>query len=77
MTFKIVHKYCRVKTYILKTNPTVELSKKKQALAVMKESGIACTATYQWNKLNTTMRMLVHKIKINNNIVVSWFWWDD
>ena len=47
----------------LKTSP-IELSK-KQALAVMKESAIARTAIYQWNKLNTTVRMLVHKTKVS------------
>ena len=44
--------------------PVPELSK-KQALAVMKESAIARTAVYQWNKLNTTVRMLVHKTTVS------------
>ena len=47
----------------LTMTPVPELSK-KQALAVMKDSAIARTAIYQWNKLNTTVRMLVHKTKV-------------
>ena len=41
----------------------VELTK-KQALALMKESAIARTAVYQWNKLNTAVRILVHKTTV-------------
>ena len=42
-----------------------ELTKKK-LLSRMKDSPIACTAVYQWNKLNTAVRILVHKMTVSN-----------
>lgn len=31
----------------------------------MKDSAIARTAIYQWNKMNTAVRMLVHKTTVS------------
>ena len=41
----------------------VELTK-RQLLAQTKNSAVARTTVYQWNKLNTAVRMLVHKTKV-------------
>ena len=42
----------------------IELSKKK-LLSRMQDSPIARTAVYQWNKLNTAVRILVHKTTVS------------
>ena len=56
-----------------------ELTKKKLP-SQMKDSTIARTAVYQWNKLNTAVRIFVHKTTVilhSNNIIacpVSFGW---
>ena len=37
----------------------------------MKESAIARTAVYQWNKLNTTVWMLVHKTTGSTELIIK------
>ena len=42
---------------------------KRQLLAQTKHSAVARTAVYQWNKLNTAVRILVHKTKVRCNVI--------
>lgn len=55
--------------YVDNDSTAVELTK-RQLLAQTKSSAVARTAVYQWNKLNTAVRMLVHKTKVRYNVII-------
>ena len=58
--------------YTENDSAAVELTK-KELLAQTKNSAVARTAVYQWNKLNTAVRMLVHKTKVKYIICHNYF----
>lgn len=39
---------------------------KKETLLIMKTSAVARTAVYQWNKMNTAVRILVHQTTVGH-----------
>ena len=47
---------------------------KNQVLMRMKTSAVARTAVYQWNRMNTALRVLVHQTTVCSCITLSGNW---